>query len=139
MEWGRRGESFVAGSLASRGWRVLDRNWRDGPRELDLVVYRDQVLAFVEVKTRRCGGKASPALVEEALLSVTPRKCRDVQKAAQAWLRLLARDVTEGGPLFPDLGWPREIRFDVAVVLLEGGRQAMTYVADAWRPGWDIG
>ena len=129
----------MAGSLESSGWRVLDRNWRDGPRELDLVAYRTEVLVFVEVKTRRCRGREPGGLVEEALLSITPRKRRDVERAARAWLGLLAREVREGHPASPGPAWPREIRFDVAVVLLEAGRHAMTYLADAWRPRWDIG
>lgn len=139
VERGRRGEALVAESLESMGWRVLDRNWRDGPRELDLVVYRPGVLAFVEVKTRRCLGKEAARLVEEALLSVTPRKRRDVERAAQAWLGLLAEEVREGTLASPDLAWPREIRFDVAVVILEAGRNDLTYLTDAWRPGWDVG
>ena len=40
----------MAVSLEGEGWHILHRNWRGGGGELDLVVYRDHTLRFVEVK-----------------------------------------------------------------------------------------
>lgn len=112
---GRRYEALAARYLEERGWRVLARNWRDGPRELDLVIARDDVVAFVEVKARRDRAYGHP------LEAITRRKRREVQTAARAWLREHPRP-------------GRVLRFDaVAIVDERGCRPVVEHVPDAWR------
>ena len=57
---GERGERIAEEWLVARGWRVVERRFRSGHRDIDLVVERtgDQgrVIAFVEVKTRVSAG-----------------------------------------------------------------------------------
>lgn len=113
---GRRYEALAARWLEERGWRVLARNWRDGPRELDLVVGRADVVAFVEVKARRDRAYGHP------LEAITRRKRREVETAARAWLRA-----------HPQPG--RTLRFDAVAVLAEPGRPPrIEQVPDAWWP-----
>jgi putative endonuclease len=114
---------MAADHLAAAGWSILARNWRDGPRELDLVVYRQGVLAFVEVKTRRGSGCGLP------LEGITWRKRREVERAASAWLR-------DGGRHLPYL---KAIRFDAVAVHLpphpRGGEAEVHHLEDAWWGG----
>jgi putative endonuclease len=78
-----------------RAWRVLDHNrWLAGA-ELDLVVRRGRVLAFVEVKSKSGAGFGDPFEM------VTPLKIARIRRAAELWLRL-----------HPELG-ELEVRFDV--------------------------
>jgi len=59
---------------------VLDRNvWLAGA-ELDLVVRRGRVVAFVEVKSKAGGGYGDP------LEMVTPVKVERLRRAALGWL-----------------------------------------------------
>ncbi len=105
--------------MEAAGWRILDRNWRDGPRELDLVAVRDDVLAFVEVKARSGSGWGHP------LEGITRRKRREVERAARAWIREHA-DAVRG----------RRLRFDAVAVWFRVGRpERMEHVVDAWRVG----
>lgn len=75
---GRAAESLAAWFLRLKGYRVLDRRARTPAGEIDLVVTRARVLAFVEVKAR--------ARREEALVAVTPRQARRIARAARFWL-----------------------------------------------------
>ncbi len=51
---GRAGEEIAADWLMKHGYRLLHINWSLHQRyELDIVAYRDDVIHFVEVKTRR--------------------------------------------------------------------------------------
>ena len=63
-----------------RGYRVLDTNCWAGGYELDLVVRRGRVLAFVEVKSKSGDGFGDPVEM------VTPVKVERIRRAAEAWL-----------------------------------------------------
>ncbi len=53
-ELGRRGEEAAAAYLMRRGYRVLERNYRVAPGEIDIIAEAaDHTLVFAEVKTRR--------------------------------------------------------------------------------------
>jgi putative endonuclease len=77
---GRRGEDAVAQWYVAAGYEVLDRNWRHPDGELDLVVAREGVVVFCEVKTR--SGSAFGDPVE----AVTPAKVRRIRRLAVSWL-----------------------------------------------------
>jgi putative endonuclease len=116
-ELGRRGESFAAGWFLGRGWKILASNYRFGRREVDLVILRKGVLAFVEVKTRAGAGYGAP---EEA---VTWLKRREIEIVAQEYMvRHPPGDV--------------DVRFDVlSIVVGRGGRiDQVAHLEDAWRP-----
>jgi len=66
--------------LLRQGWTLLGRNVRIGRGELDVVVRRGDVLAFVEVKARRSAACGAP---EDA---VDGRKRRQVARLAELWL-----------------------------------------------------
>ena len=75
---GRRGEQQACNLLVARGQTVLDRNWRSGHRELDLITLDGQGVHFVEVKDR----SAAPYLDG----SVTGPKQRNMVAAARHYL-----------------------------------------------------
>lgn len=118
QELGRRGEGLAARYLVERGWRLLARNYRSGPKEVDLVVRRGGILAFVEVKTRTSSDFGHP------LDAITHRKRREVVAGACGWLREHP----------PPPGTIR--RFDaVAVRIGSDGTVRIEHVEDAWRAG----
>jgi putative endonuclease len=118
---GRFGENLAARHLEARGWTVLDRNWRTGHKEVDLVVRKGDTVAFVEVKTRRGAECGHP------LESITARKCRELEAVARQWLRIRA----------PELGGIPRVRFDAVAVHLRPGRPPLVeHVPHAWQVGF---
>lgn len=112
---GDRGEEIAARHLRERGWTVLDRNFRLGRKEIDLVARRGETVAFVEVKTRGGRGYGHP------LEAITWKKRREIGQVAQAWIDRHGRD----GDVY---------RFDAVAVLVGGGGEPVVeHVEDAWR------
>ena len=109
---GAAGEDAVARWYARGGYQLIDRNWRCREGELDLVVARDPVLVFCEVKTRRSTAFGSPA---EA---VTITKQRRLRTLATRWLAA-----------HPDTR-ARALRFDVASVLAARGAEPVIDVIE---------
>ena len=81
MNAGRWGERLAAWHLFFHGCRILDRNWRFGRYEIDIVARKGNVLAFVEVKTRRDERFGRPAL------AVDRRKRQALCRGAAAFIR----------------------------------------------------
>jgi putative endonuclease len=77
---GAEGEERAARFLARRGYRIIGRNVRVGGVEVDLIVQRARLVAFVEVKTRRSEAFGGP---EHA---IDRAKQARLVKAAAAWL-----------------------------------------------------
>ena len=78
---GAEAEERAAAYLERSGWDVLERNWRGGGGELDLVVRRDACVRLVEVKARHPDDPVGP------LEAVDARKRRRLIGAGRAWLR----------------------------------------------------
>lgn len=107
-------EDEVAAWLEARGYAVLDRNFLVRGGEVDLVVATDEVLAFVEVRSRVSDAHGRP---EE---TVGRTKIRRVVTAARHWL---ARH---------DPG-DRDLRFDVVAVLGPPGEREITHFPAAFE------
>lgn len=106
---GHRGEVAVASWLAAAGWTVLERRWRGGGGELDLVCLDPSgMLVGVEVKLRRTSRAGSG---ED---SVGAERLRRLRSA-------LAHYASDARSSTPHLG----VRLDLVTVTPEG--------ADRWR------
>lgn len=81
-ETGRRGEQAAVNYLRRAGFTILERNWRWGRYELDIIASKWDGIHFVEVKTRRADGLTTP----EAAL--TTRKFSSLRRAAEAYMAL---------------------------------------------------
>ncbi len=48
---GQQFEQLAARFFEEHGFQILERNWRTGHKELDLIVKKDNLVVFVEVKS----------------------------------------------------------------------------------------
>lgn len=117
IETGKSGENIAADYLEQKGFRIVERNYRAGRGEIDLIAWvNDDLLVFIEVKTRSSDQFGGP---EGA---VTAKK-QD----------LLARTA---GIYMESIGYEWAIRFDiVAVLLVNNTVSEIRHVEDAFFPG----
>jgi putative endonuclease len=110
---GRVGEDAAASFYQCSGYELVDRNYRAGRGEIDLVVRRGPTIVFCEVKTRRDDSFGAP------YEAVNPDKQRRLRHLAARWLA----DRRPG---------PVEVRFDVVSVIVRAGRVELEYIEDAF-------
>lgn len=113
---GKWGEELAAEFLASNGYTILERDWKDGHRDIDIIARTaDETIVFVEVKTRTFDAIAKP---EDA---ITKQKIKSIGKAANAYVKAYQL-------------W-NELRFDVITIIGNRKENAqINHIADAFNP-----
>ena len=96
---GRWGEACALKYLESCGFYLYHSNYRYGRNEIDLIVYQQDLLLFVEVKTRRQIHHGFP----ESFLSDEQKE--HIHLAAQHFLL--------------EHPWPGRIRFDIISIWMK--------------------
>lgn len=96
---GKWGEDEAALYYEDRGYEILERDWKVGKRDIDLIALTEDkdTLVFVEVKTRHNNDLQEP---EEA---VDVKKMRNLAIAANAFVKLHGLDM--------------DVRFDIISVI----------------------
>ena len=101
--------------LSSRGHQILDRNWRAGHLEIDIVSEGPDGLHFVEVKTRKA--PVTTAVSDQ----VTPIKQKRISAAALRYLN--AKHL-----------YGQEVFFDIVSVTVEQDETRVRFYPQAWIP-----
>ncbi len=109
---GKCAEGIAKAFLKKEGYRILEENYSCPWGELDLVALEEEVLAFIEVRSRK--GHGNP----EA--SIDMAKQRQIVKAAHFYLS--------------QKGWEGDCRFDVVAVRVsrDGKLESMELIRDAF-------
>lgn len=81
LQWaiGSRGEDVACEWLRQRGFYIVERNWRVGHYEIDIIAEHYDTMHFVEVKTRKAGSWQS------AYDSIDEQKIRTLRRGATAY------------------------------------------------------
>ena len=117
-EVGRHGEDIACKLLIDKGHTILERNWRCGHLEIDIISYDKKGIHFVEVKTRTAPVQADPQD------SVDRIKQQRIAKAATRYLTIKGKEIPADA----------ECRFDIVAVTLDGDIEGITYFPDAFVP-----
>lgn len=119
MSLGRRGEDVACGFLSGKGHTIVERNYRSGHLEIDIITLDKDGVHFVEVKSRVAPVAVSP---EE---NVTAAKQKKVADAALRYLH-----TSKDKRLSADL----EVSFDVVAVTFDGGGEIVEWFPNAYYP-----
>ena len=111
---GVAGERLALAYLVSCGWLVEAHRFRLGRNDIDLIVRRGPIIAFVEVKTRVGAAFGSP------LEAIGWQKRRTIARVAEVWRLRHGR----AGDTY---------RFDVVTVMQAEAGNVIEHVEDAWR------
>ena len=115
---GRKGEDIACRHLESIGHTVIERNWRSGHLEIDIISVNAEGIHFVEVKTRQKNIQARPQD------NVNKAKQKRIVSAALGYLNTIH-------------GLPRkdlECFFDVVAITFENGKADVEWIPQAFIP-----
>ena len=116
---GREGEDAACLFLTERGHTILERNWRKGHLEVDIISLAPDGLHIIEVKTRRAPVAADPEV------NVTGSKRRNLAKAALCFLHSADKRRVIGDA---------EVFFDILTVVFDNNRTTINYYPKAFIP-----
>ena len=109
---GRRGEVLAADFLESKGYTILERNWRYRRAEVDIIALKSETLAIVEVKTRSSERMGAPQSF------VGRKKIRLLVEAVNAYVRNRGINV--------------EVRFDIVAIVYTRQGPKLQHLKDAF-------
>ena len=115
---GSQGENLACEFLTGIGHTILERNWRSGHLEVDIITFDADGIHFVEVKARRESIQAPPQD------NVGLRKQKNIVKAAQAFLK-------------SGKGYPygsHECFFDIVAITFDGRNHDIEWIPQAYIP-----
>lgn len=117
----RMGEQLACNYLQSKGYELVCKNFRIKNGEIDLIMRHHNLLAFIEVKTRRFHS------IDAALQSVNYTKRKRISKTA---IEYINRN--------PDFG-KLQTRFDIILLFYNSKHNSFSikYFPDAFYPVFD--
>ncbi len=114
---GALGEEAAVDYLRQNGFMIVERNYRIGRSEIDIIASRYDELHFVEVKTRKFGTMTTP---EEA---INEQKLRAMRRAASGYMAQRCCNL--------------EPRFSLIAIEMVGERvESLRFIEDALEFGW---
>ncbi len=112
--FGSKGEDLACAYLKKNGYAIVERNYRYGHGEIDIVAKDGATLVFIEVKARTNLEFGRPEF------AVTKSKQMQIRKIAEAYL--YEKEIKD-----------TECRMDVvAILFLRGGKPDINHIVNAF-------
>ncbi|HNW56490.1 MAG TPA: YraN family protein [Bacteroidales bacterium] len=111
---GQKGEDLAADHLKKAGYKILSRNWKWGKHEVDIIAEKNDLIVFIEVKTRTEDYQMHP------VTAVTSEKQKSIIYAANGYLQKLMID--------------QESRFDIITIIKKENTYQIDHIEDAFYP-----
>lgn len=110
--FGKKGEDLACRFLEGGGYEILERNYRYKQSEIDVVCKTDDLLVFVEVKTR------SNRIYGEPESFVSESQQAAIIRAAEYYME--------------DSEWVGDIRFDIISIIKSSNDEEIVHLKDAF-------
>lgn len=112
IDIGKHGEKLAADHLLKQGYVLLEKNWKCGREEIDIIARHGNFIVVVEVKTRTGTAPIEPS-------EVVPRdKQKILVRTANAYMRFKKQS--------------GEVRFDIITIQLNGNGHRLDHLTDAF-------
>ena len=111
---GIEGEELAKRHLLLIGYEILERNWRYGKYEIDIIAKKDDTIVIVEVKTRKTDTFGEPEIF------VTKQKQKFLVAAANEYI------VSNNIEL--------EARFDIIAIIRDNNTSTVKHLEGAFYP-----
>ena len=113
MKLGEKGEGLAVKFLKKNGYKIIEKNYKTPLGEIDIIARENDVLAFVEVKTRESLEFGQP------FESVNLSKRRKIANVATLYLKRL-KEIPQ-------------CRFDVVSINYENSKPELELIKDAFE------
>lgn len=116
-ELGKWGEEMATEYLQQKGYRIIERDWRSGNRDIDIIAQAPDLstLVFVEVKTRK------NEVIMRAADAVNPTKARNIALSANNYIKMRHVDGL--------------LRFDIITIVgTNAQNMKLEHIIDAFNP-----
>ncbi len=111
-EFGKEGEQIATDFLLKKGYTIAYRNYRYLKAEIDIIAQKDDVIAIVEVRSRRSD------YLENIAETITPKKIKLLVTAADQYIQSSDIDL--------------EVRFDIVTILKNQYRFEIEHLENAF-------
>ncbi|MDR0364775.1 MAG: YraN family protein [Bacteroidales bacterium] len=112
---GKEGEAIALNFLLRENYHIIATNWRQGHLELDIIAKENDLLVFIEVKTRHSIQWGEPETF------VNKKKQRFLAQAANEYIL--------------QSNYHGEVRFDILGILIAPKGARISHIKDAFFPG----
>jgi len=112
-DFGRKAEDEAVNFLKQNDFQILERNWRYGKAEIDIIARKEKKLHIIEVKARTSN---SVLLPEEA---VNTKKIKLLLFATEAYLSTINENF--------------DVQFDIISIIHKNSKFSLKYIEDAFN------
>lgn len=111
-DFGKKAEQLAADYLSEKGYQILERNYRSGKAEIDIIAFFENQIIIVEVKAR------AEKRINEPKESVNAAKRKLLIQAANDYIEQNER--------------VEEVRFDIVSIIKKGKNFSIEHIPEAF-------
>ena len=114
QKFGEKSESIAVSYLKKQGYKIIEQNYRTKLGEIDIIAKEKDIIAFIEVKSRKSKNFGNPKW------AVTPKKQRTISMVALQYLKTTMQSNVKA-------------RFDVVSIISSNDNPSIEIIKNAFE------